>query len=191
MKTSFDFLKSFLPLAAAVTFVCGLIYLATQQSLRRGADDPQIQMAEDAAAVLAAGQTPGPLRDTSEKIDLARSLAPGLVSYDDSVQPLAATAQLNGKIPTPPHGVFDYARNGGQHRVTWQPERGVRLASVIVHYNGVKSGFVLACRSLRETEDRVSDIGRLIGAGWVFTIVALLAGTLALRFIEARWVRTK
>ena len=50
-----NILRYWLPLAAVTTLLCGLIYLAVQQSLRWGANDPQIQMAEDAAAALAAG----------------------------------------------------------------------------------------------------------------------------------------
>jgi hypothetical protein len=53
-----NILRHWLPLAAVTTLLCGLVYLAVQQSLRQGANDPQIQMAEDAAAALVAGSTP-------------------------------------------------------------------------------------------------------------------------------------
>ena len=42
------FLK-WLPLGVAVTLVCALIYATVQQNYRQSANDPQIQMAEDAA----------------------------------------------------------------------------------------------------------------------------------------------
>jgi hypothetical protein len=32
-------------------------------------------------------------------------------------------------------GALDYARQNGQNRVTWQPEAGVRMATVVVPYN--------------------------------------------------------
>jgi hypothetical protein len=47
-------LKFWLPLAAAVTMLSGLVYIAVQQNMRIGANDPQIQLAEDAARALAA-----------------------------------------------------------------------------------------------------------------------------------------
>jgi hypothetical protein len=39
-----------LPLAVAITILAGLVYATVQQSLRQGANDPQIQLAEDTAA---------------------------------------------------------------------------------------------------------------------------------------------
>ena len=50
-------MKTWVPLTIGTTLLCGLVYLATQQSIRQGANDPQIQMAEDAAAALV---RPGP-----------------------------------------------------------------------------------------------------------------------------------
>ncbi len=47
--------------------------------------------------------------------------------------------------------------------MTWQPERRVRIATVVVRYEGRESGFVLAGRSLREVEERVRRIGTLTG----------------------------
>ncbi len=41
-----------LPFAVAVTGFCLLAYVTVQQSLRQGANDPQIQMAQDAVAAL-------------------------------------------------------------------------------------------------------------------------------------------
>ncbi len=40
-----DILKYWIPLAAAITVVCGVIYVAVQQDIRMAANDPQIQMA--------------------------------------------------------------------------------------------------------------------------------------------------
>ena len=49
-------LRSIIPLDMAVTLLAGLLYVSVQQVLRQDANDPQIGMAEDAAAALAAGQ---------------------------------------------------------------------------------------------------------------------------------------
>jgi hypothetical protein len=50
-------LKHWLLLAIVLTGLIGLVYVAVQQDLRQGANDPQIQMAEDALAKLANGQS--------------------------------------------------------------------------------------------------------------------------------------
>jgi hypothetical protein len=42
----------FLPLAVLATCLAGLIYAVIQEDLRTGANDPQQQLAEDAAAQL-------------------------------------------------------------------------------------------------------------------------------------------
>src|SRR4051812_19741980 len=88
-----------LPVALIITVLSGLVYVAVQQNFRQSANDPQIQMAEDAAAALEAGAQPQAVVGTG-KVDMARSLAPFLIVYDDQGQPLAASVQLNGQIPT-------------------------------------------------------------------------------------------
>ena len=45
-------LAFFLPVAVLATLCCGFVYTAVQQDLRMGANDPQLQLAEDAAAFL-------------------------------------------------------------------------------------------------------------------------------------------
>jgi hypothetical protein len=172
---------------AGFTLLCLINYLAVQQTLRQTANDPQIQMAEDAAALLTRGETPAALAlpaPAADKIDMAESLAPFLMSFDDEGKPISSNAQLGGKFPAPPAGIFAHARTHGQNRVTWQPRPGVRNATVIIHYGGMRPGFVLAARSLRQVEARVSNIGRLIAAAWAVSVCGLLVVFLALGFLS-------
>ena len=104
-------------------------------------------------------------------IDIAGSLSPFLIVIDDTGIAKAASGRLRGEIRAVPSGVLDAARRGGEQRVTWQPERGVRIASVIVPYAGSSGGFVIAGRSLREIEERVEKFQRLIGFLWLVTMV--------------------
>jgi hypothetical protein len=168
-----NILRYWLPLAAVITLLCGLIYLAVQQSLRQGANDPQIQMAEDAAAVLAAGGTPESVLPVA-LVEISTSLAPFMVVYSDIGEPLASSARLLGAIPALPPGIFDYTRNNGEDRVSWQPESGVRIAAVVVAYGGAEPGFVLAGRSLREVEKRESQVEQITGIVWVVTLAGSL-----------------
>ena len=48
-------LKTWLPLAATVTLVCFIVYGTVQQTYRSNANDPQVQMAEDAVSALERG----------------------------------------------------------------------------------------------------------------------------------------
>ncbi len=176
---------SWLPLAFAITGLCGLAYLLVQQSYRQSLNDPQIQMAEDAAMSLAAGADPGSVLPGSA-IEMTRSLAPYLAVYDDAGQPLAFSGTLNGQAPVPPAGVFDSARARGETRITWQPQAGVRSAIVLSHYNGIHPGFVLAGRGMREVELREDKAFLLAGGAWVVLLIVtlaihLFAGTLKLR----------
>jgi hypothetical protein len=178
MQTFIGILKKWLPLAIATAGLCGLAYLTVQQSLRMGANDPQIQMAEDAASNLT-GDASVESVVPSAKVEIADSLAPFVIVFDDSGKVLASSATLHGANPTLPSGVLDYTRQNGEDRVTWQPESGVRMAAVVVYYN---NGFVLAGRSLREVEKRESQVEQLSGlamlAIWIATFVVVALGEL-------------
>jgi hypothetical protein len=171
-------LKYWLPLAAAITLICATIYVAVQQDLRMGLNDPQIQMAEDAARALAAGQAPAVLIPPSAyQIDISLSLAPYLAIYDPQGKLLVASnASLNGggSLPVPPTGVFEYTRQHKEDRLSWQPEPGVRSAIVVVAVNGGQGGFVLAGRGMREVENRESALTTQVGAGWAASLIASL-----------------
>jgi hypothetical protein len=100
-------------------------------------------MAEDAASALAKGAALETVVPRVE-VDVRRSLSPFMIVYDDSGTELKASGLLNGQVPPLPHRVLDYTRTRGQDRVTWEPQRGVRMAAVVVHYQGQQSGYVLA-----------------------------------------------
>lgn len=162
-----------LPLAFSISVLTAFVYGAVQQSYRQTANDPQIQMAEDAAIQLEAGQTPLALKDAA-RVDISRSLAPFLIVYDDAGQPITSTAQLNGHTPSIPAGVFSYVRQSGEDRLTWQPQEGVRIAAVVTQFGGGRPGFVLAGRSLREQEDRVDRLTLMAGLAWAAALVGSL-----------------
>ncbi len=88
-----------------------------------GANDPQIQMAEDAASALNAGASVESVLPPA-KVEIAGSLAPFLMVFDNSGKVLGSSATLHGAMPDYPMGVLDSPRQMGQDRVTWQPEAG-------------------------------------------------------------------
>lgn len=184
--------------AIMVTGLCALVHVAVQQDLRQGANDPQVQMAEDAAARLEGGAAPADVVPrAAPPVDIATSLSPWLAVYDQSGALLAASGQLNGAPPQLPAGVFDtsgwksivghhltvfYPNN--ENRFTWQPKDGVRQAVVLVHFSGglsehgsIGSGFVAAGRSLREVESRESQLTLEVFVLWALTLLCLLVAS--------------
>ena len=166
-------LRRWVPLASAVTGMCLLVYAAVQQAHRSTANDPQIQMAEDAARALEGGASIESVLPPA-RVELERGLAPFVVVYDAQGRPLAGSGTLRGRLPSPPAGVFEFVRANEEERVTLQPERGVRIAAVVRRASAPSAGFVLVGRSLREVEEREYRL-RLICA---LALAAVLGGTL-------------
>jgi len=173
----------FLPLAVLATATCGLAYAETQQEMRSGANDPQLQLAEDAGTRLDAGATPSSVLNPSPPIDLARSLAPFVIVFDAEGQVLASNAILDGGQPAPPKGVLEAARPGSPNAVTWQPRDGVRIATVTVAWSG---GTVLAGRSLRTIEQREANAELIAGAAWLAMLAALAAASVLAAWLWPR-----
>ncbi len=170
-------LKYWLLIAVVATGLSGLIYTAVQQDIRQTANDPQIQMAEDIATKLADGQS---VQDAipPEKVDIAKSLATYIIIFDTTGKPTNSSAQLDGQTPTIPSGVFDYVRQNGEDRFTWQPQAGVRSAVVVTQFKGPNSGFVLVGRSMREVEKREDGIMQIVLLGWAVMLVVTFVATL-------------
>jgi len=165
--------------ACIVTFVCFACYGIAQQMNRQSADEPQVQMAYDAALSLEGGASAASLV-TGNKTDVSQSLSPFIIIYDENKNVIASSAVLDGAAPSLPSGILDKTPQNGDSRVTWQPRAGLRFATVTVRTAG-NGGFVVAGRSLYETESRIDKIGRLIFLGWAagllgfFVIILVLA----------------
>jgi hypothetical protein len=170
--------KLFIPLAFAVTALAGLVYVAIQQNFRMNANDPQIQIAEDFAVQLGASQNL-PVLNPNLMVDIATSLSPFVVIYDDAGKVLTGSGKLNGQYPALPPGVLDYVKKSGEDRLTWQPWPDVRAALVVTRFSGAHSGYVAVGRSLREVEKRISRLGWMVLAGWAATLAGLLVLLLA------------
>jgi CHASE2 domain-containing sensor protein len=68
------------------------------------------------------------------------------------------------------------AANNPPDMVTWQPREGVRIAAVVVSWQG---GTVLAGRSLAQVEIRENNALLIAVAAWLATLVALTFASLA------------
>ena len=164
-------------LAIAATILTGAGYVVAQQAVRHAADHPQIEMARAAASKLNAGASPASVLPAGT-VDIAQSSDAYVIVVDASGKVLAASASLGGATVVPPAGVFDYGRSHGEDTVTWQPAAGARSAIVVDAYNG---GFVVAGRSLRETEDLESRLILWAGGAWA-AVVVLIGVAVTIRF---------
>ncbi len=171
-------LKQWLPLGFLAVVLCGLTYLATQQSLRLSANNPQIQIAEDTATAINNGTEPLLLIPRGS-VDISKSLSSYLVIFNASGTPIAGNGLIDGSLPNLPAGIFDYTRTTGEDRLTWQPRSGVRSAAVIVHTNSPSAAFVLSGRSLRGVEDQEDQLA--IDTG--ITLITALIGTFLLKLL--------
>lgn len=165
-----------LVLSALATGLALALNTIPQQVLRLGANDPQIQLADDLTVRLEEGTPPAEALPAGS-VDMARSLSSFVIAYDDQGRPLASQAQLNGQTPTPPRGIFDYVRTHNEERISWQPRRDVRIAAVIQRVNGAHPGFVLAGRNMREVEAREALVGQLAGLTWIGMMGVIVPGT--------------
>jgi len=187
------------------TALGGSAAIAFQQLLRRGADEPQIQMADDYASAMAAGQRPSdviprpsvivltPQEDRPQDplvriiggVDIGRSLQPFAVVYDDSGKPIFFNGVLDQAIPTPPRGVFNYLRGHAVDKFTWQPRRGVRIATVARRIDGPHPGFVLVGRSLTLVENQEGLLYHATFIGWFVLVALLFAGAALLSRVQS------
>jgi hypothetical protein len=169
-------------LAISIVFAL-LVYTSVQQSYRTSANDPQIEIVQDTADVLAQGAPPAQLVPQNP-IDITKSLSAFIIVFDQDHKVVGSSVQINGQTPIPPSGVFDYAKSHEQNRFTWQPQKGVRIAAVIQKYSGKDSngkdttGYILVGRSLKEIEVREQSLEIFVGSG--FLIAALVSLLLSL-----------
>lgn len=164
--------KNWFAYAAIITLLCGIVYITVQQGYRSSANDPQLQMAEDAANALNKGADPKSLVSTTPAIEISQSLSPYLIIYDTSGNIAAGSATLNGKALKIPQGVIDYIKKNGKDAATWQPVPGVRQA--MVGFSTAKKDYiVIAGRSLRPTEERIDRLGELVLFGWAMSLLGM------------------
>jgi hypothetical protein len=166
-------IKVWLPFAVTISAFCALTYASVQQAYRQGANDPQIQMAEDGAAAMNNG-APVEAVVPSTLVDVEHSLSPFIILYDANGQVVKSSGLMGGSTPKLPAGVLDNAKQNGLNRVTWQPQAGVRIAAVIIPYTAKGGGFVLAGRSLREVEIREDQTFQFAAITWGLALVATL-----------------
>ena len=160
------------PVAAATAVLAFTVYGGVQQVQRSDADDPQLQLARDAAAALSGGASPAQVT-TGAPVDIETSLAPWIAVYGTDDAPTASTGSFQGRFPEVPTGVLTDAR-GGELTFSWEPRDGLRFATVAVPVAGGE--VVVAARSLAEVERRETVTLRIVLLGWLAALLAAAIG---------------
>ena len=171
---------------AVITLLAGLSYFLCQQLQRQNANDPQIQIAEDASEAFTAGQPVPTMDQAGSQIDIAKSLSTFIIIYNATGTAVFSTGLLNNAVPAPPNGIFDWVKAHGQDRVTWQPTKDVRIAAVLMPYSASgQSGTVLVGRSLREVEKRDNMLLLQVAIGWAILMILTILGTIYISMFSA------
>lgn len=143
-----------------ITVLFSTIYVVGQQIVRQSANMPQIGMAQTVAAELNNGANPVSLT-AGPQINMETNQSPFVIIYDKHGLLVASSAELGGTTPAIPVGVLQASGTVDFNPVTWQPQTGIRIASVTVSANKY---YVVVGRSLSGPE----KIGNLIAVLVVF-----------------------
>jgi hypothetical protein len=160
-----------LPRIAAIivaTILFGTVYVVAQQLDRLSANDVPLRLASQVATELRVGQST--TLDALSHVDLAQSLAAFVVVEDAQGNPSAGSGFLHGSLISLPTGVLASASTSGQDNVTWEPQSGLRFATVTLR---VGDKFVSAGQSLKPSEDRDGTVRLLVGLGWLISMLVL------------------
>jgi hypothetical protein len=151
----------------SISFMCAVVYVAAQQVLRMGADEPVVRLAIDTVWKMENGETAEEAVG-SDIVDISVSLSPFVMVFDANKTLIAASGRMNGALLLYPKGVLGYVDKHGEDRISWLGINGVRYNSVALKA-GI--GYVVAARSLREVETLIGLIGTLILLAWALYIV--------------------
>ncbi|HSX02173.1 MAG TPA: hypothetical protein VLI05_02540 [Candidatus Saccharimonadia bacterium] len=170
-------LRAWLPLVVVVVGLVAFGYVAVQQNYRQSANDPQLQLASDAATLIKNGAEPAAVVPAA-RVDLASSLAPFMLIGDGSGRLVAGNGWLAGSTPLPPAGVFADTLRSGSRSFTWQTAAGARFAAVA---EPAGDDVVVVARSLAPTEQRIGRLTVMAALALIGLLVATLGAVMLAR----------
>ncbi|KFF59783.1 hypothetical protein JF66_08900 [Cryobacterium sp. MLB-32] len=156
----------------------GSTYLVAQRLDRERTDVASLQLADAVVGELKSGLTR--TYESLPRVDLATSLHPFVIVFDEQDRAIAGTGFLHGTLGSVPHGTLDTARMVGTHHVSWQPEPGLRFATVQVAVGNV---VVLAGQSLKPAEEHTAELGLQLAAAWLSLVITVAAGLILVRIL--------
>ncbi len=169
----------FVTLVLLVTVIFGAIFSTGQQVLRGDSDYPQVEVVQQVEGIIKQGVPLDVIVNSEEAIDLEDSMSLFVMIFDKDKNLVGSSAKIGEQSPTPPAGSFDEAKSNGENRFTWQPQDGVRVAAVLKPVGD--QAFVLAGKSLVETDKRIKTLTICTLIGWAVSILFALLLTLAIK----------
>lgn len=163
-----------LAVLAVITIMFGTVYGMVQQSIRLSAYDAPRQAIDAYVANRNASES------NFSRINIAVDSNVFVIAYDQNGKPVGGDGYLDGKLAVVPIGVLQHARAGHENAVTWQPQPGVRLATVVAKDG---NSYILAGQSLKSYEDRTDRITRMAVFGWLLAVVITVVG-FGLKFVK-------
>ena len=164
---------NYLGAGAAISIIMATFYVLVQQMYRDNANDPQIELACELKQRLEHGKSVEHLLP-GDTIELGNSLRSFITFYNDEAIPLRSTALLNNKMPALPRGVYDFTKQNGEDWITWQPQTGIRIATIVVAVNHPFIKFIAVSRSLYEIEKRETNLSRTVFLSWFICISTIV-----------------
>jgi hypothetical protein len=171
--------------AFAIFFSFALVTVSVvyQQVLRRGADQLPLKLVAYTSDRLAHGADParfigGPHREISSP-DFLKSNQFIVILFNPAGQLIVGNATLHGALPQPPLGIFRHASLHGLYKVTWQPDRGIRVALTIQPL--LNGDFIVAGQSLIPSETREAASNNILRWIWLTMLAATAALVLLTR----------
>lgn len=178
----------FFPHVAAAILVTGillLVYTSVQQQYRTGANDPQIQIARDAAVKLRQGKPINQILQP-DTVDMEQSLSSCIQLYSPAAKLVASTGFIGTVPPAAPAGVFEKARQDGEYMVTWQPTAMARMAAVVLYTGGVNGNYILVARQLEEVEKREAALVKMVFMCWLACMLVISAHGLLQAYLNRK-----
>lgn len=172
-------------LGLLLTVLGGIGTLQLRQMVRRGANQPQIEMAHFYSSEIGSGTAPDDSIPPGY-VDPERNLEPFVVFYDDEGRAVVSTGYIDQIIPMPPASIFEHVRREGSYSFTWQPRPDVRIAAVAERVSGSHKGMVLAGRSLKLTQRDERTLYRIALVSWVILMTILLIAASCLKHFQRR-----
>ena len=164
--------------AATLPLICGTIAIlfatiASHQVIRMGVDSRLSVIAQDAGTELVSGALISPLV-AGKIIQIKKSGSAFLSILDNDGKILGTNGSLEGVDLIPPKGVLEYTRAHTEERVTWEPQQGVRIATVLRYIAGETPMYVVAGVSLAEAQRQICLIRQLALLAWIFMCVVCI-----------------
>lgn len=128
-------------------------YVFVQQEGRSSINIPLLQLAQSVEVDIRTGVRTSEILK-AQQIDLSVNQSPFITLYSLDKNVLGSSQRLDNRTLTLPSGVLDHARSNGETRVTWQPTRELRFATITDFVPAF--GYVSVSQSLKETEARAT-----------------------------------